>query len=66
LEPVAVTKSRFAQGKHELLVNWKGMAIADVSWLDLEEFRRLYLAFQLEDKPIVQRGRDVIWGMKYE
>jgi hypothetical protein len=41
LEPVTVTKSRFAQGKHELLVNWKGMAIADASWLDLEEFRRL-------------------------
>jgi hypothetical protein len=29
LKPADVTKSRFARGRHELLVNWKGKVVAD-------------------------------------
>lgn len=65
-EPGAVLKSRLVQGQHELLIHWKGRAAADASWMTLQEFRRLYLSVQLEDELLVQGGRDVMWGLKYE
>jgi hypothetical protein len=66
LEPEMVFKSRLARGRHELLVQWKGQAAADASWMALDEFRSLFPAFQLEDELIVQGRRDVMWGLKYE
>jgi hypothetical protein len=53
LEPEMVFKSRLARGRHELLVQWKGQAAADSSWMALDEFRSLFPAFQLEDELIV-------------
>jgi hypothetical protein len=61
-----VFKSRLARGRHELLVQWKGQAAADASWMALDEFRSLFPSFQLEDELIVQGRRDVMWGLKYE
>jgi hypothetical protein len=56
LEPSAVTKSRVAKQKLELLLNWKGHWAANASWLDVEDFRQLYPSFQLVDKLLLQRG----------
>jgi hypothetical protein len=38
LELAAVTKSRLARGKIELLVTWKGRENADASWMEATEF----------------------------
>jgi hypothetical protein len=65
LEPESVIKSRLSRGHHKLLVIWKGLTTTDTTWTDLKEFRSLYLSFQLEDKLIVQGGRDVMWGTQY-
>jgi hypothetical protein len=50
LEPEAVTKGRLARGRQEVLVSWKGRAASETSWMNLEEFRRMYPAFQLVDE----------------
>jgi hypothetical protein len=55
LEPEAVTKSRLARGHVELLVNWKGRANADASWIPVTEFQSLYPSFKLEDE-LLERG----------
>ncbi|WVZ83082.1 hypothetical protein U9M48_030262 [Paspalum notatum var. saurae] len=65
-EPQAVLKSRMARGIHELLVQWKGQPAANAAWINLSESIRLYPNFQLEDELIVQGGRDVMWGRKYQ
>jgi hypothetical protein len=31
-------------------MQWTGQAASDVSWMELDEFWRLYPTFQLEDK----------------
>jgi hypothetical protein len=36
LEPEVVLKSQLAQGRHELLVQWKGHSATDANWFDLE------------------------------
>jgi hypothetical protein len=43
-------------GQHELLVRWKGMATAEMTWMPLEEFRCVYPTLQLEDELLVQWG----------
>jgi hypothetical protein len=63
LEPAAVIKSRLARGRHEVLVQWKGLSTPDASWVDLDVFRRLYPAFQLKDELVIEGGRDVIWDL---
>jgi hypothetical protein len=65
LEPKAVTKGRLARGRQEILVSWKGRAASETSWMDLEEFRHMYPAFQLADELCLQGGRDVMNGIKY-
>jgi hypothetical protein len=55
-ETDAVLKSRLSRGIHELLAAWKGQAAANTTWMDLEEFRRLYPTFQLKDELLVQWG----------
>jgi hypothetical protein len=56
LEPEAVTKGRLARGHQEVLVSWKERAASETSWMDLEEFQRMYLAFQLTDELCLQGG----------
>jgi hypothetical protein len=57
LESSVVTKSRLARGRHDLLVQWKGLTAADATWVELDEFRQTYPSFQLEDELIVQGER---------
>jgi hypothetical protein len=63
--PAEVLKSRLSKGHHELLVVWTGLPVADATWMDLEEFKRLYMEFQLKDEMNVQDGRDVMWRIPY-
>ena len=52
-------------GTRELLVRWKGAPASETSWVDLEEFKTQFPAFQLEDELLLQGGRDVMWGLRY-
>jgi hypothetical protein len=38
------------------LVQWTGQPAAEATWIDLEEFQRLYHDFQLEDELLVGGG----------
>jgi hypothetical protein len=65
VEPDVVLQGRWARGKKEVLVRWKNAPAAESSWVELEEFRRLFPAFQLEDELLFQGGRDVMWGIPF-
>jgi hypothetical protein len=65
VELEAVLRGRVARGRHELLVPWKGLHAAEATWTDLEDFRHLYPAFQLEDELLAEDGRDVMLGIRY-
>jgi hypothetical protein len=45
--------------------SYLSLPVADATWMDLEEFKRLYMEFQLKDEMIVQDGRDVMWRIPY-
>ena len=47
-------------GTRELLVRWKGAPTSETSWVELEEFKTQFPAFQLEDELLLQGGRDVM------
>ncbi|WVZ70964.1 hypothetical protein U9M48_019593 [Paspalum notatum var. saurae] len=64
--PQKVLRGRLARGVPKVLVQCQGQSAADVSKVSLEEFRRLYPTFQLEDELIVQAGRDVMYGQQYQ
>jgi hypothetical protein len=63
LEPALVSIARLARGQRELLVRWKGQGLADATWVAIDEFCKLYPAFRLADKLLLQEGRDVMCGM---
>jgi hypothetical protein len=65
VEPSTVLKGRIARGRRELLVRWKGTLAAETSWVPLEDFVQQFPEYQLEDKLIVQGGRNVMWGLAY-
>jgi len=64
-EPEAVLKSRLARGHLEFLVQWKGAPATETSWVNCDEFQRLFPKFQLEDELLLQEGRDVMVGLRY-
>jgi hypothetical protein len=64
-EPKVVLRCRMARGRRELLIQWKGLRAVDATWTDLEEFRHLYPAFQLEDELLAEEGRDVMLSIWY-
>jgi hypothetical protein len=54
-----------ARGRREVLMQWKGQPAAKETWPDLEEFQKLYPAFQLEDELLTEEGRDVMLGRQH-
>jgi len=64
-EPEHIVRSRLARGVQQVLVNWKGETAASATWEDLDTFWERYPAFQLEDEPALEGGRDVMWGRTY-
>ena len=65
VEPAEVLCGRLARGRRELLVRWKGAPASETSWVELEEFKSQFPAFQLEDELLLQGGRDVMWGIQF-
>jgi hypothetical protein len=61
LTPHAVVRGHLARGRRELLVQWVGLDPSSASWVDLEEFRRLYPSFKLEDD-LVSRAGEMSWS----
>jgi hypothetical protein len=65
LKPLAVTKSRVARNKLKVLVQWRNTAVADASWVTLEEFRSLYHAFQRGRADSPGRGGEMSSGASH-
>ena len=54
--PAKVLKGRLARGQYEVLVQWEDQEAAAAAWVSLDDFRRLYPDFQLEDELLLQGG----------
>jgi hypothetical protein len=68
LEPSNVLKSRMARGQLELLVSWTSQAASEAIWILADEFRIMYLSYQLTDELLLRArggGEDVMYGIPY-
>ncbi|WVZ84380.1 hypothetical protein U9M48_031418 [Paspalum notatum var. saurae] len=63
--PARAVKVRLAHGVHQVLVHWADQPASAAMWEDLHTFQERYPHFQLEDKLLVEKGRDVMWGKSY-
>jgi hypothetical protein len=45
------------QAKTQVLILWEGLALADATWEDLEEFKLRFPLFNLEDKVGFKEGQ---------
>ena len=54
--PAKVLKGRLARGSYEVLVQWLDQDATTAAWVPLEDFKRLYPDFQLEDELLLQGG----------
>ncbi|KAJ1262722.1 hypothetical protein BS78_09G131800 [Paspalum vaginatum] len=64
--PDAALQAQLRRGVWHLLIQWHGQSSEEATWEVLEDFRRLYPDFQLEDELFVQAGRDVMTGIQYQ
>jgi hypothetical protein len=48
--PVLVMKNSLARGRWQILVRWEALPPSESTWEDVEEFRKLYPQFELEDE----------------
>ena len=55
-----VFRAKLYKGVWQVLIQWEGLPASDASWEDVEAFKRLYIAFQLEDELFVDGRRDVM------
>jgi hypothetical protein len=56
MEPEEAVKCHVARGQRELLIIWKGQPAVVTSWINLEEFKQLFLKFQLVNELILHGG----------
>lgn len=61
-----IRRARLNQGTWELLVQWKGFAASNASWMLLPLIREKYPDFQLEDELFLQKGRNVVDSFVYK
>jgi len=54
--PAQVLRGRLARGRYEVLVQWRDQDHVSSSWVSLEDFRRSYSDFQLEDELLLRGG----------
>ena len=64
-EPDRAVRTRLAKGIPQVLIRWKGELASAATWEDVDTFTAKYPAFRIEDKPVVEEGRDVMWGIGY-
>jgi hypothetical protein len=55
--PVLVMKSRLAHGRWQILVRWEALLPSELMWEHVDEFRKLYPQFELEDELFLGRER---------
>ena len=65
-QPAKVLKGRLAHGSYEVLVQWLDQDATAAAWISLEDFKRLYPEFQLEDELLLHGGRDVMTRRVYQ
>ncbi|GAV88903.1 Chromo domain-containing protein [Cephalotus follicularis] len=62
ISPLAIVgrHSIWRQGNwiDQILVQWQDSPLEDATWEDVQEFQKLYPAFDLEDKVFLQEGRN--------
>jgi hypothetical protein len=46
-------------------VHWVGQDPSIASWVNLKEFKHLFLSFKLGDELHFEGGRDVMVGLRY-
>ena len=63
--PSQALKTRLYRGIRQILVQWEGLPPSSASWEDLSSFQEQNPSFQLEDKLLLEGGRDVMWGKHY-
>jgi len=65
-QPAKVLRGRLARGRYEVLVQWVDQDASSAAWVALDDFKRLYPDYQLEDELLLQGGRDVMTGKTYQ
>jgi hypothetical protein len=60
--PNRALKVRLCRGVRQILIQWLHQPPSTASWEDLHQFQQCYPDFQLEDKLLLEEGRDVMWG----
>jgi hypothetical protein len=64
--PACVLRLRMSDsGIRQALVQWEGLPPSSASWEDLQQFKKRYPQFQLEDELLLKGGSDVMWGKYY-
>lgn len=64
--PAKILKASLRRDVWHVLVQWVGLPPADASWESVEDFKRDYPSFQLENELFAEAGRDVMWGIPYQ
>jgi hypothetical protein len=64
-KPLQIIRARLKHGVWELLVHWDGQAAVDASWISLEDFKKEYPVFQLEDELFQGEGGSVVDSFFY-
>jgi hypothetical protein len=63
--PERAVRFRLARGVQQVLIQWQGESAAFATWEDVGPLRAKYPDFQLEDKLVLDGGRDVMVGRTY-
>jgi hypothetical protein len=64
--PVQVVRARLYRGVWEVLVHWEGQSAADATWSSLDELKKAYPQFQLEDALFQGEGGNVVDSFYYK
>ncbi|XP_021303751.1 uncharacterized protein LOC110430409 [Sorghum bicolor] len=65
-KPEQALQAKQRCGASHVLVKWRGLPEADVTWELLDVLRDSYPDFQLEDELFAQAGRDAMTGVQYQ
>lgn len=64
--PAKVLCASLRRDVWHVLVQWTSLDETEASWEPVEDFKKTYPDFELEDKLFREGGRDVMWGIAYQ